>query len=173
MDGVYFPINIKEFSARVYFRDLIEERFAIDNIAIRTMLLNHPGQCLGYRIGYKDRTVCYVTDNELFPADSPYYNAHYVEQLVEFVRGADALVADCTYTEDDYLRKKGWGHSTVEETVQLAHRAQVKTLYMFHHDPDQSDDDIQGKEQRARQRLESLKSPTRCVAPREKDCFKI
>jgi phosphoribosyl 1,2-cyclic phosphodiesterase/ActR/RegA family two-component response regulator len=173
MDGVYFPINIKEFSARVYFRDLIEERFAIDNIQVGTMLLNHPGQCLGYRINYKDRAICYITDNELFPADSPYHNAHYLEQLIAFVRDADALVADCTYTQEEYERKTGWGHSTVEETARLSHRAGVKTLYMFHHDPDQSDDDILSKEQRARQVLKDIGSSTQCVAPREKDGFKI
>lgn len=67
MGGVYFPINIKEFGAMVAFRDLMEEEFEIDGIKIKTMLLNHPGQCLGYRVEYKGRSICYVTDNELYP----------------------------------------------------------------------------------------------------------
>ena len=67
MDGVYFPIRIKEFAARTYFRDLKEEEFRINDILVKTMLLSHPGTCLGYRMEYKHRSVCYITDNELFP----------------------------------------------------------------------------------------------------------
>ena len=173
MDGVYFPINIKEFSARVYFRDLMEETFEINAVKIRTLLLNHPGHCLGYRVEYKGRTVCYVTDNELYPESSQFYNGHYVKQLMEFVRGTDALITDTTYQDREYEKKIGWGHSAVEQVVDLADRAEVKHLYLFHHDLDQSDDDIDAKLETAQLMLEKRKSATQCVAPKEKDIFKI
>ena len=111
MDSVYFPITMREFAARVYFRDLKEEALNVDGIVIKTKLLNHPGQCLGYRVEYKHRSVCYVTDNELYLPDHPNYNRHYVDGLIQFVEGADILVTDTCYTDEDYPTKVGWGHS--------------------------------------------------------------
>ncbi len=173
MNGIYFPIKIKEFSARIYFRDLQEEQFNIDGIKISTMLLNHPGHCLGYSVEYKGKLICYVTDNELYPKTSQFYNEFYIEQLTEFIRGADALITDSTYTDKEYTAKMGWGHSTVEQVVALADAARVKNLYLFHHDPDQTDDDIDLKLEKAQTMLLEMNSKTTCIAPVEKQRFLI
>lgn len=173
MDGVYFPIKIKEFSARVYFRDLKEEEIEIEGIRIRTMLLNHPGYCLGYRIAYKDRIVCYVTDNEIHPVDSEHHNPYYIQQLSAFVQGADALITDCTYTASEYTAKVNWGHSAVEQVAELAAKSGVKTLYLFHHDPGQSDDHIDAKLALARKVVKGNGAGTQCRAPVEKELIRI
>lgn len=173
MDGVYFPIKIKEFGAGVHFRDLKEEEFDIDGIKIKTMLLNHPGYCLGYRVKYKDRVVCYITDNELYPESSQFYNERYLNRLTEFVMDADALITDCTYTDKEYESKIGWGHSSISQVVGLAHRAGVKTLYLFHHDLNQADTDIDAKLETAQALLKENGSSTICIAPKEKELFKI
>ena len=173
MDGIHFPINTKEFSARVQFRELKEERLDLDGITVQTMLLNHPGHCLGYRVRYRRRSVCYITDNELFPEDNPYYNEFYVERLTEFVSGADVLITDCTYTAEEYRDKIGWGHSGIDQVVRLADRAKVKGLFLFHHDPGQSDKDIASKLVAANDLLKERGSATRCFIPREKQIFSI
>jgi ribonuclease BN (tRNA processing enzyme) len=173
MDGVYFPIKIKEFGATVSFQDLQEETLEVDGIKIETILLNHPGHCLGYRMTYKSRAVCYVTDNELFPRESRFYNQSYLDKLVRFVQGADALITDCTYGDEEYTDKMCWGHSAVSPVVDLASRAQVKQLFLHHHDPDQSDQAIEAKLQTATDLLSQQKSSTECIAPQEKQVFKI
>jgi len=173
MDGVYFPINIKEFSATVSFHNLGEERFAIDTINIQTMFLNHPGQCLGYRLNYGGRSICYVTDNEMYPESNRLYNENYVNKLADFVADTDVLITDCTYTDEEYEAKIGWGHSSVNQVVELADRAKVKKLYLFHHDPDQTDDDIDGKLKMAQALLEKRGSSTICIAPKEGESFDV
>ena len=173
MEGIYFPITIKELGAHVFFRDLKEEEFVLDDIPIRTKLLNHPGYCLGYRIEYNGRIICYVTDNELYLRDSRFHNEHYLKRLIEFVEGADALITDTTYTDEEYKTKVGWGHSCISQVVALAHDAGVKDLYLFHHDPDQSDADIDGKLKTAKRFLASKDSQTECIAPAEGQTFKI
>ena len=59
MEGVYFPITLSEFAARVYFEDLEEQSIEVDGIDVQTKLLSHPGKCLGYRVNYNGRSVCY------------------------------------------------------------------------------------------------------------------
>ncbi|MBF0380739.1 MAG: response regulator [Magnetococcales bacterium] len=173
MEGVYFPIQIKEFAARVFFRDLKEESFEIDNIKIETQLLNHPGNCLGYRIEHNGSSICYVTDNELPLESSPYFNQQTLDRLINFVKGTDILITDTTYTNKEYKGKELWGHSTVEQVVNLAHTAEVKNLHLFHHDPDQTDDDIDAKLAIAESMLSKLDSTVCCIAPKEKQQFKI
>ncbi len=173
MDGVYFPIEIKEFGATVSFQNLKEGLVSIDGIKVQTILLNHPGHCLGYRVDYKDRSICYITDNELFPKSSRFYNSAYIKKLTAFIRNTDALIADCTYSEDEYAQKIRWGHSSVTEVVHLAHRARVGTLYMFHHDPGQTDAAIDTKSDQAQALLNELNSSTVCITPMEKQQFMV
>ena len=137
------------------------------------MLLSHLGYCLGYRVEYKGRSICYVTDNELFLESDPSYNRAFVRNLTRFVEGTDALIIDTTYSDEEYQRKVGWGHSSVGQVAELAHDAKVKTLYLFHHDPDQSDDDIDAKLKTAVGLLGRNNSSTRCLAPAEGQRVKI
>ena len=173
MDGIYFPITIKEFGAHVYFRNLKEESITIDNITVKTMLLNHPGYCLGYRVEYKGRSICYITDNELYLESSEFYNPYYVKRLTKFISDADVLITDTTYTDEEYESKVGWGHSCISKVINLAHDANVKKLYMFHHDPDQDDDAIDAKFETARTLLAELKSKTEVLAPSSSAAFHL
>jgi phosphoribosyl 1,2-cyclic phosphodiesterase/CheY-like chemotaxis protein len=172
MDGIYFPITIREFGARVFFRDLGEETIEFDDIKVKTMLLSHPGNCLGYRIDYQGKSICYITDNEMFNPGEPGHNPGYIQRLADFCRGADALITDTTYTDAQYPSKAGWGHSSVGQVAELAARAEVDTLYLFHHDPDQNDDAIDAKLDEMKTALTMLGSDVKCLAPGEGDQIK-
>jgi len=168
MDGVYFPITVREFAASVTYRDLAEGEYDLRGVKVKTMLLSHPGNCLGFRLDYGGRSICYVTDNELFDPGSEFYSEEYVERLADFARAADVLVTDCTYTDQVYPRKTGWGHSSVSQVADLAWRARPKTLYLVHHDPDDTDEAIDGKLAQARETLAKRGCPTRVEAPAER-----
>jgi phosphoribosyl 1,2-cyclic phosphodiesterase len=167
MESVYFPVTIREFAARLVFRDLREESLEFGPVKIDTMLLRHPGYCLGYRITSRGRRVCYITDNELYQPDDTRHDTRYVAQLADFVRGADVLITDTTYRDHEYPSKVDWGHSSVSQVADLAARAEVKRLHLFHHDPDQTDDDIDLKLVETRVRLAKLGSAVVCEAPAE------
>lgn len=173
MDDVYFPVTIREFGARVFFRDLREEGFDIGGYRIDTLLLSHPGNCLGYRVTHAGRSICYITDNELYPQNSEYFNPEFDERLTEFIRGTDVFIADTTYLDAEYPSKKGWGHSCVSEVVGIAHRANVKSLHLFHHDPDQDDDAIDRKFAQAKDKLAELNSSVECLCPAEGSTYSL
>src|SRR5437762_10720975 len=103
-----FPITTREFAADVQYCDLAEGEHDIGGVRVATMLLSHPGNCLGYRLEYAGRRLCYVTDNELYPKDSPFPSDEYVERLVDFCRDANVLITDCTYrSEERRVGKEG------------------------------------------------------------------
>ncbi|MEO8203928.1 MAG: response regulator [Betaproteobacteria bacterium] len=168
MEGVYFPVTIREFGAHLVFRDLREESLTFGPVRIDTMLLKHPGSCLGYKITARGHSVCYITDNELYLPTDPRRDQRYLDRLIEFVRGTDLLITDTTYRDHEYPSKVDWGHSCVSEVADLAVRAQVKRLHLFHHDPDQTDDDIDRKLDETRARISQLGGKVECDAPAEK-----
>jgi len=167
MDGIYLPFTIKEFAAKLTFRNLSEEDFFIEDIHIQTILLNHPGRCLGYRVKYKNKIFCYLTDNELYLENSPQHDPLVMNRLVHFIQDCDVLVSDATYTDEEYMKKIGWGHSSLTRVVDLADKAKVKLLCLFHHDPEQYDKDIDTKLKQAKALLKARHSSTRCIAPAE------
>lgn len=160
MGGVHFPITPREFGAQVLYRDIGEGTFQFGPARVETMMLVHPGNCLGYSIKYGSHKICYVTDNELFPTDSDMYSSGYVERLTRFVADADILITDSTYFDEEYPQRMGWGHAPITPVCHLAHEARVRELYLFHHDPDQNDDDLERKLSACQTILEELESDT-------------
>ena len=167
MDDVYFPIKLRELGARIYFRDIVGETLTFGDVEVKSMLLSHPGKCLGYRVNYNGRSFCYITDNEIYPLDSEHNNPKYEADLIRFMEGADIALMDSTYFADEYRKKVHWGHSSVDEVVRIAHAAKVKELHLYHHDPDQTDEMIDRKLVTARDLLAGLGSSTVCMAPGE------
>ena len=167
MESVYFPVTIREFGARLVFRDLREESLQFGQVRIDTMLLRHPGYCLGYKLSCRGHSICYITDNELYLPTDPRHDARYVQTLADFVRGADVLITDTTYRDHEYPSKVDWGHSCVSQVADLAARADVKRLHLFHHDPDQTDKHIDAKLAETQAELARLGSKVICEAPAE------
>ncbi len=161
MGGVHFPITPRAFGAQVLYRDIGEGSYKFGPAEVETMLLVHPGNCLGYSVKANSKKICYVTDNELFPEDSDMYSAGYVERLTRFVAEADILITDTTYFDEEYKAKMGWGHSPLTPVCQMAHNAGVKELYLFHHDPDQNDESLERKLEKATGVLEGLGSSSK------------
>lgn len=169
MDHLYFPVTIKEFSSSLSFKKLNEETFEIDGIEIQTILLNHPGHCLGYRVNYNNKSICYITDNELYLENSPSYNQFDIDRLLNFIKKTDVLIMDSTYTDEEYPKKVNWGHSSISRVIDIADKAKVKLLCLHHHDPSQTDKDITAKVKTAKALLKARNSKTRCIAPHEGD----
>jgi ribonuclease BN (tRNA processing enzyme) len=92
---------------------------------------NHPGDAYGYRIEEGGKTLVYCTDVEHLDGIDP--------NVVALSRDADFLIHDAQYTADELTQKKGWGHSSWEQAVEVAEQAGVKRLALFHHDPEHSD----------------------------------
>lgn len=173
MDDVFFPFLVTDMGASITFRDVGEEKITIDDdIVVETMLLSHPGNCLGYRVTFGGKSVCYVTDNELYTEESGFQNPSFESKLIDFIKGADILITDTTYFDEEYETKVHWGHSPVGRVVEIAAAAKIKHLHLFHHDPDQFDTDIDRKLDVARKMMAGLGADTYVEAPAEGSTYK-
>ncbi len=146
MEYRYFPVEIGQLSADVEHHDLVEGVLRIDDVSIVTRYLNHPALTLGYRIEADGGVVVYSSDHE--PHDQSLAmggdlgrNRH-DDAHAQFVSGADLLIHDAQYLGSEYPDHVGWGHSTVEYVIDLAHRAEVRSVALYHHDPNRTDEQV-------------------------------
>ena len=164
MNNLYFPVTIKEYASRVYFNELVEGDNEVDQLQVSAIGLNHPGETLGYRVlSESGKTVAYITDHEIFPDG----DAHNRNRLIAFLKGVDVLIHDTTYFDDEYPARAGWGHSGLTEVLKLSEEAQVKNLYLFHHDPSHDDEAVERKEVLAKRYFEERAVNVACFAARE------
>ncbi len=134
MRSPLFPIPVEAFGSEMTYMNFnIGDTLDLDDgITIRTTQLNHPNDATGYRIEFDGRAVAYITDTEHTPGTLD-------QNILDLVRGADAMIYDSTYCDSEYPRHLGWGHSTWEEGVRLCQEAEVGKLFIFHHDPAHND----------------------------------
>lgn len=164
METVYFPIAVKEFASHVYYRELTEGDFEIEDVQVRTISLHHPGMTLGYLVkGPGGKTVAYITDNELALSG----DEHGRRRLMAFVADADILIHDSHYLDEEYPQYVGWGHSALSTVLKLAADAKVKRLYLYHHDPYHNDETVAAKEAFGRKFFADRGLKIECLAAAE------
>jgi phosphoribosyl 1,2-cyclic phosphodiesterase len=135
MNNPMFPVPLEAMQANIVYEDFhAGENFDLqDGTKILTAPLNHPNGATGYRIEHGGKAAVYVTDTEhaLDKRD---------QNILGLIDGADVVIYDSTYTDEEFPSKIGWGHSTWREGMRLCQEANVKQLAIFHHDPGHDDD---------------------------------
>jgi phosphoribosyl 1,2-cyclic phosphodiesterase len=135
----YFPVDINMMTAARSFREVSGgEQWEIDGTKVAAAWLNHPQGCLGYRLDTSVGSIVYATDNE---PGVPEFD----RGIREFARGADVLIYDAQYSPEQIAStRKGWGHSSWLEGIKIAREAKARNLILFHHNPDSSDNTVDG-----------------------------
>ncbi len=151
MNPTYFPIQLEDMQAEIQFKRLVEGLYKVDDIEVETMYVNHPGPALGYKFNIDGKPVVYVSDNEPFRSsiipedaskDEMVIGEDGARKLIEFARGAALFIHDAQYTHHEYEKHVTWGHSPVDYTVDIAAKANVKRLILYHHDPTHNDETV-------------------------------
>jgi len=135
-----FPIKYEDIKALITYEKGCPNGFFIDTLKIDPINLSHPNSGCGYKFTENDKTFVFLTDNELGHIH-PWGKT--LDEYVQFSKNADLLIHDCEYSDEDYKKRKEWGHSSVSQAAELAKKACVKKFGLFHHNQDKSDDDVE------------------------------
>jgi phosphoribosyl 1,2-cyclic phosphodiesterase len=140
MASPHFPVSIKNIPAEFIFSE-VESEFFIGPIYIQSMPLSHPNLGLGYRLKHNNKSLVFLTDNEL---GHIHRGGKSLEDYAWFCRDADLLIHDAEYYyQHEYDHTRGFGHSLAEHVLDLAGKAGVKSLGLFHHNRERTDDQIE------------------------------
>ena len=138
-DG-FFPIKFDDLKAEIIYLDSLSHgKLEIDGTLIDSIPLEHPQGGLGFRFREQEKTLIFITDNEL-RADARIGKSP--EEYAKFCRDADILIHDSQYTQQEINERRGWGHSDYQAVFDLAREADVKKLILFHHDPSRTDPEL-------------------------------
>jgi phosphoribosyl 1,2-cyclic phosphodiesterase len=134
------PVEVRELPSLLTFKEADALEWQIGPATIRAQAVNHRGPTLGYRIEDAGTTVCYIPDHEpglgapLSTVDDEWISGF------DLAHGADLLIHDCQYTDEEYERHLGWGHCPVADALEFVRRTDPRRVLLFHHDPLHSDE---------------------------------
>jgi len=149
MQNDFFPVSLEEMGAKFTFlQPDITTYEHPSGIKLEASKHSHRGDAYGYRIEEGGKTLVYCTDVEHKDGIDP--------NVVALSKNADLLIHDAQYTPDELKVKRGWGHSSWEQAIEVAERAGVKKLALFHHDPEHNDTFLLNMEIECRKRFADL-----------------
>jgi phosphoribosyl 1,2-cyclic phosphodiesterase len=147
MESPYFPIALQEMPGNIVIEELRDLNFRIGRVPVDACFVNHPGIAVGYRLNTAAGSVAYLPDNEPFGRHVHHAGSSLAkpedavdQHTINFIRDADILIIDAQFDENEYNQHIGWGHGCVNDVVRLALAADVRRVFLFHHDPNHDDD---------------------------------
>ena len=167
LDSDYFPVQFEDMRAKILFHAVDKPPMRLGKFTVSWEPTHHPAVTLAFKISTATQSFGYVSDNEFLfgytgapqeiDAGNPLVLPH--RRLVEFLRGVDVLVAEAQYTNEEYRKKVGWGHSSVSNACLLAKLAGVSHWMVTHHDPQHDDDYLDQKLNLTKEILRSINHP--------------
>jgi ribonuclease BN (tRNA processing enzyme) len=160
------PMDFEQLVAYKDIREISDEQeFGLaEGVNIVPFAGYHPrkgnGGSLGYKFkineGEKNKIITYATDFEfdytlrdkdgkLLSAPEKIEDSEKLKSRYQtFISNSDLLIADAQFTLEEYLGGKpdvrGWGHSYIEQIVELAKNSNIKKLCLTHHNPNRKPD---------------------------------
>ena len=134
-----FPVRLNELPRHPLIHEVDDSKFEIGEVKIQSAFVSHPGPTLGYRLTAGNAVFAYLPDHELPLGSSNFPNEPDWTSGFEIAKDADLLFHDGEYTTAEYVKKIGWGHSSIDDAIAFGKLCRVKKLALFHHDPMNSD----------------------------------
>ncbi|MBW2142364.1 MAG: MBL fold metallo-hydrolase [Deltaproteobacteria bacterium] len=135
MDQDMFPIRLEAMGADIEFVRLAGQNADIGGVTVSHKLMRHPGGSYAYRLESSGKILVYASD-----AEYPKLNQTNIQPYIDFFSNADTLIFDAMYTFSEAVAKIGWGHGAAYVGVDMAVKAGVKRLILFHHEPTYDDE---------------------------------
>jgi phosphoribosyl 1,2-cyclic phosphodiesterase len=145
-----FPLDFGDVPARVAFHDLPAEPWRTGGVSLFADLVLHPGPTVGFRVETGKASLAYLPDHEPALAGIEKRSADWISGGA-LAAGADVVLHDAQYLDEEYEAKIGWGHSSVDDAVAFCRAVDARRLVLFHHEPERSDSALELLQARARE----------------------
>ena len=169
----FFPVKTEILKSKISYNKISSgQKYQINDLLIETIEPNHSKGTLSFKITEGDKTVVYMTDNEILyetfsspPSLSDLEGRN--NKLIKFCDGADYLIHDSMYTLKDMKSKIGWGHSDNIALAFFSILAKVKNLILFHYEPEYSDSNIKQMNSQTKKILSDCNAKIKCLPSKE------
>lgn len=153
MQEAFFPIALSDMGAQMNFITIEQQSLKVNGFELSVTPHPHPGTAYSIKIEKYGKCIVICTDVE--------HGEQLNSQLIQFANGADLLIHDAQYTQSELKKRKGWGHSSYEQAIEMAEIIGCDRLVFTHHDPDHDDKYLMEREQYYQKQF------NKCVMARE------
>lgn len=150
MKSLYFPVDFKNLSSIITYKKIFKKGTIINGMKVNAIKTIHPLETHAFKFENDGKIFVFMTDNEL---DTKNLTSEQYKEFIKFVNNADVLIHDAQYAREEYDKYIGWGHSTWQKVVEFANESNVKKVFLTHHDPDKTDEQIDIIEKKAQEYL--------------------
>ena len=133
-----FPVLIRDLPCKLTLHEIENSSFEIGPFNIESRFVIHPSPTVGYRITGEHSVFTYIPDHEPALGSLDFYNKKWISGI-DLALSADLLLHDAQYSAQEYRKKVGWGHCSMDDAAKFASLADVKHLLLTHHDPSHTD----------------------------------
>ncbi len=130
----YFPVGMEVMNAEMNFIRLEGSQCRLAETLIEWKPMRHPGGCYAYKLTEDSHSAIFATDSEITSEDFQRMDVN-----TRFFRGVDLLILDSQYTLGEAIEKYDWGHTSYSLAIDFASEWEIRTLALYHHEPDYSD----------------------------------
>ena len=162
MNPPHFPVKFDDVRCDIEYHEACTTPFAVGTVTVSPILLSHPNQGIGYKFVEDGKSFVFLTDNELtyrHPGGLDY------RDYVDFSAGADLLIHDAEFTEEEYRKTRTWGHTVYKDALRLALDAGVRKFGLCHHNQDRTDSALDEMVAECREIARKGGSALECFAP--------
>ena len=132
-----FPMNRSIFSKNVKFKEFnVGNQINISNdIICNSTLLNHPGLSTAFRIKGNQFDIVYASDVEANEKTE-------IERIINFSKGSNYIFIDSSYTDKELSKRRGWGHLSFKQVLEVSKKIKPTEVLIFHHDFLRTDEEL-------------------------------
>lgn len=134
-----FPVRIVDLPCDLTLHEIDNSIFEIGPFTIQSSYIIHPGPTVGFRIKGRKSVFTYMPDHEPALGREGMLKDRKWISGIDLAFETDLLLHDAQYSIEEYKNRIGWGHSSMDDTLNFASVARVKRLLLAHHDPSHSD----------------------------------
>ncbi len=152
MSPPFFPIGPTDLQGDWTFSEILPGELRVEGFEVLAREIPHKGgRTFGYRISDGHSTLAYMPDHcptALGPGEDGFGEYH--PAAIELAHGADVLVHDAQLFPEELAAEARFGHAVADYAVELARRAGTRSVVLFHHRQDRTDEALDGLAQRFR-----------------------
>jgi ribonuclease BN (tRNA processing enzyme) len=136
MSPPHFPIGPEGLRGRWRYEGMEPGRHCVEGFEVLALEIAHKGgRTFGYRIRDGRSAIAYLPDHATVDPDDDELSAN----AARLLDGVDLMIHDAQFVEAERAMAAAYGHATIEATLDLAVKAGVGELLLFHHGPDRTD----------------------------------
>ena len=139
-----FPVLLRDLPCKLELHEIGNSLFEAGPFSIQSCYIIHPGPTVGYRVMDHHAVFTYLPDHE------PALGSHGMVKDPKWIsgfdlaEGADILLHDAQFTRKEYMQRRGWGHSSMDDSGLFASLVAAKQVLFTHHDPSHTDSFLEG-----------------------------